>query len=489
MRPMLASRGERRAHGAGWVHEVKWDGMRVIVDDAGRSTAARLPQRQRRHRLVPRAAGSPATTSAAPATSCSTARWSRSSTASRASAGWPTACTSRTRAGRAGCRERNPVTLLVFDLLPLDGLDLTCRPLSERRERSSIGRSTGTGRCRRRTTTATAARGHRRAGARGHREQAAPRSTAPDALAGLAEVPAPAIASYVVGGWRPETGSATRIGAVLVGEPTDDGLVYRGRVGSGLAGKASERLSGCSSRCWRRRAPSSARCPRRTRSGPLGPAGGRRRDRRARAHPAAAAAAAGLPRRARDLTPGDLLRSRRWLTKQAEEVMVEVDGRTLGLSNLGKVLYPTPAPPRARCSTTTPASRACCCRTSRPCRHPDPLAARHRRHVVLREEPAVRGAVVAAHRHRADDRVTRPARRHAQVPGDRRARGPDLPRQPRLARAARPPVDRRRGGRPNNPDRMVIDLDPGHPAGLHECARSRCWCATGSRRWACPPRR
>ena len=26
-------------------------------------------------------------------------------------------------------------------------------------------------------------------------------------------------------------------------------------------------------------------------------------------------------------------------------------------------------------------------------------------------------------------------------------------------------------GQPLNPDRMVIDLDPGHPAGLHECAR------------------
>ena len=26
-------------------------------------------------------------------------------------------------------------------------------------------------------------------------------------------------------------------------------------------------------------------------------------------------------------------------------------------------------------------------------------------------------------------------------------------------------------GQPVNPDRMVIDLDPGHPAGLHECAQ------------------
>ena len=48
--------------------------------------------------------------------------------------------------------------------------------------------------------------------------------------------------SYVVGGWRPETGSETRLGAVLVGEPTAEGLVYRGRVGSGIAGKVGPML-------------------------------------------------------------------------------------------------------------------------------------------------------------------------------------------------------------------------------------------------------
>ncbi len=48
--------------------------------------------------------------------------------------------------------------------------------------------------------------------------------------------------SYVVGGWRPETGSETRLGALLVGEPTADGLVYRGRVGSGIAGKVGPML-------------------------------------------------------------------------------------------------------------------------------------------------------------------------------------------------------------------------------------------------------
>ena len=48
--------------------------------------------------------------------------------------------------------------------------------------------------------------------------------------------------SWVVGGWRPETGSASRLGAVLVGQPTPDGLLYRGRVGSGIAGKVGPML-------------------------------------------------------------------------------------------------------------------------------------------------------------------------------------------------------------------------------------------------------
>ena len=46
----------------------------------------------------------------------------------------------------------------------------------------------------------------------------------------------------MVGGYRHETGSQSRIGAVLVGEPTPDGLLFRGRVGSGIAGKAARLL-------------------------------------------------------------------------------------------------------------------------------------------------------------------------------------------------------------------------------------------------------
>ena len=49
-------------------------------------------------------------------------------------------------------------------------------------------------------------------------------------------------ASYVVGGWRPQEGTRDRLAALLVGEPTPDGLLYRGRVGSGIGATWSARL-------------------------------------------------------------------------------------------------------------------------------------------------------------------------------------------------------------------------------------------------------
>jgi bifunctional non-homologous end joining protein LigD len=49
--------------------------------------------------------------------------------------------------------------------------------------------------------------------------------------------------SYVVGGWRPQEGTADRLAALLVGEPTEQGLVYRGRVGSGIGAAASRQLT------------------------------------------------------------------------------------------------------------------------------------------------------------------------------------------------------------------------------------------------------
>jgi bifunctional non-homologous end joining protein LigD len=49
--------------------------------------------------------------------------------------------------------------------------------------------------------------------------------------------------TFVVGGWRPQEGTADRLAALLVGEVTSDGLLYRGRVGSGISGAVARQLT------------------------------------------------------------------------------------------------------------------------------------------------------------------------------------------------------------------------------------------------------
>jgi bifunctional non-homologous end joining protein LigD len=46
-----------------------------------------------------------------------------------------------------------------------------------------------------------------------------------------------------VGGWRPQEGTSDRLASLLVGELTGDGLVYRGRVGSGIGPRQSKVLT------------------------------------------------------------------------------------------------------------------------------------------------------------------------------------------------------------------------------------------------------
>ena len=47
----------------------------------------------------------------------------------------------------------------------------------------------------------------------------------------------------MVGGWRPQVGTSDRLAALLVGEPTPEGLAFRGRVGSGIGPKQSRALA------------------------------------------------------------------------------------------------------------------------------------------------------------------------------------------------------------------------------------------------------
>ena len=162
-----------------------------------------------------------------------------------------------------------PATYMVFDLLRLDGRDLHALPLAERRE--LLGRP----RPRRRLDLAGARDVRRRRRCCSTRpaqqglegivsKRLASRYEPGAAHAALAEVPAPAPrarTSSAAGAPRPARPS--RLGALLVGEPTADGLVYRGRVGSGIAGAAGARCcASCSTPLARADSPFADEVPR-----------------------------------------------------------------------------------------------------------------------------------------------------------------------------------------------------------------------------------
>jgi bifunctional non-homologous end joining protein LigD len=139
-----------------------------------------------------------------------------------------------------------PATLMVFDLLRLDGQDLTTRPLEERRallEELPLGDSKwqvpaayDDGDMLFEATLQQGLEGvvSKR---RGSRYRFDARSEDWRKLAHRHR------GSFVVGGWRPQTGTTDRLASLLVGEQTPDGLLYRGRVGSGIAGATSTRLA------------------------------------------------------------------------------------------------------------------------------------------------------------------------------------------------------------------------------------------------------
>lgn len=242
MRPMLASRGDSVPEGPGWLHEVKWDGMRVLAEVRG--GRLRLWSRNENDvtisfpeltdvgvlagldvlldgEVVAMANGIPQFSALADRMHVSSAARAR-------------------ELARA-----NPVTLIVFDLLRLDGRDLTAEPLSARRAKLE---SLGIGSAHWQVPPVyddgqmllTATEQQRLEGVVSKRRTSTyhfGRRTK-DWL----KFPNRPTMSYVVGGWRHETGSESRLGALLVGQPTPKGLSYRGRVGSGIAGKKATEL-------------------------------------------------------------------------------------------------------------------------------------------------------------------------------------------------------------------------------------------------------
>jgi bifunctional non-homologous end joining protein LigD len=148
------------------------------------------------------------------------------------------------RAGRLAAAR--PVTLVAFDLLELDGRSLLERPLEERRA-ALLGVDLDGAVCQvppayddgRLLLEAAEAQGLEGIVSKRRDSTYQPGRRSRDWL----KFPLRPTASYVVGGFRYETGSDRRLGSLLVGEPGPAGLAFRGKVGSGVAGRAGVMLA------------------------------------------------------------------------------------------------------------------------------------------------------------------------------------------------------------------------------------------------------
>lgn len=243
MRPMLATKGDVVPTGDEWSHEVKWDGVRMLAEVVDGADTARLTTRN----------GNDATVA-----------WPDVRLAPMGGRdllvdgeiiginadGVPDFAViqermhvrSATTAARLA--QAVPATLMVFDVMRLDGRDLTSLPLAERREILEgldlggwqVPPTYDDGVMLREATLAQGLEGivSKRLSSR---YEPGVRSRHWLKFAHRHRF------SFVVGGWRPQEGTQDRLASLLVGEPTADGLLYRGRVGSGIGGAASRLLA------------------------------------------------------------------------------------------------------------------------------------------------------------------------------------------------------------------------------------------------------
>ncbi len=241
---MLASRGDHLPSGSEWSHEVKWDGMRVLVQTS--AEGVRVLSRNENDVTVsfPELAGlgpqHPGLLLDGEVVVFHDGRPDFGVLAERMHV---------SNARRAAqLAERIPVTLLVFDLLAVGGEALLTHPLAERRDlltaqgladdRWQVPPAYDDGAMLLQATLAQDLEGV-------VSKRLASRYEPGVRSRHWLKFPHRRRGSYVVGGWRLETDApagSNRLGALLVGEPTADGLRYRGRVGSGIAGKVGPEL-------------------------------------------------------------------------------------------------------------------------------------------------------------------------------------------------------------------------------------------------------
>lgn len=239
---MLATAATAIPHGGDWVHEVKWDGMRVLADirdghltltsRAGNDVTASYPE------LAPLADLYDDMLLDGEVVALDGGRPSFGALADRMHV------KDRRKAERLSAVR--PVTLMVFDLLRLYGAELTSQPLSARRE--LLERLDLTGRHWQvppvyddgeELFAATREQGLEGVVSKRLSAPYLPGRRSTDWL----KSPHRTTVSAVVGGWRPETGTTDRLGAVLLGIATPQGWRYAGRMGSGIAGKAQRELA------------------------------------------------------------------------------------------------------------------------------------------------------------------------------------------------------------------------------------------------------
>ncbi|MEI2819382.1 MAG: non-homologous end-joining DNA ligase [Marmoricola sp.] len=237
--PMLATRGEQVPRGADWVHEVKWDSIRALVETS--ATQVRVWTRSGRDISVafPELADLKGRSLVLDGEIVSLRD------------GVPTLMALADRIHVTDSRKAatlsaaNPAVFLIFDVLSVDGESLLAVPWEQRRDvldslelgdvAWQVPSTYDDG-----EVLLDAARAQGLEGIVSKKRSSIYR---PGVRSGdWLKFPIRPTGSFVVGGYRFETDSQSRLGAILVGVPTPSGLAYRGKVGSGIAGKAGARL-------------------------------------------------------------------------------------------------------------------------------------------------------------------------------------------------------------------------------------------------------
>lgn len=222
----------------GWVFEVKWDGMRLLADvrdgvvrlltRGGRDVSGSFPELTALHTIAPDLLLDGEVVlldRGVPSFAALTERIHGAVSPARAAA--------------------RPVTYMAFDVLRLYGVDLTGRPLQERRgtlERLDLTPVPAVSLSPAYTDGGALLAATEQRGMAGIVAKRADSDYAPGRRTAWVEVTHRLTRTCVIGGWRPERSNPTRIAALLVGVPGPGGLRFAGRITAGLAVDAVQRV-------------------------------------------------------------------------------------------------------------------------------------------------------------------------------------------------------------------------------------------------------